>query len=98
MVLYLGRVLEIAPVNQIYSAPRHPYTEALLSAAPKFRGHGRKRIILTGEQPSPAAPPSGCVFRTRCRYALPACAKTVPPLTEVAPGHARACIRDDVPA
>lgn len=98
MVLYLGRVMEIAPVKQIYAAPRHPYTEALLSAAPKLGGHQRKRIILSGEQPSPAAPPSGCVFRTRCRYALPACADTVPQLTEVTPGHARACIREDVPA
>jgi peptide/nickel transport system ATP-binding protein len=98
MVLYLGRVMEIAPVERIYAAPRHPYTEALLSAAPQLGGRQRKRIILKGEQPSPAAPPSGCVFRTRCRYALLACAETVPQLTEVAPDHARACIRDDVPA
>ena len=97
MVLYLGRVMEIAPVARIYASPRHPYTEALLSAAPQLGGKRRERIILSGEQPSPAAPPSGCVFRTRCRYALPACAETVPALTEVAPGHARACIRDDVP-
>ena len=98
MVLYLGRVMEIAPVKDIYSTPRHPYTEALLSAAPKLGSHQRKRIILSGEQPSPTAPPSGCVFRTRCRYALPDCAQSVPKLIEVAPGHARACIRDDVPA
>jgi len=96
MVLYLGRVMEIAPVARIYAAPRHPYTEALLSAAPQLRGRTRERIILQGEQPSPAAPPSGCVFRTRCRYALPACAEAVPALTDVAPGHARACIREDI--
>ena len=97
MVLYLGRVMEIAPVGRIYAAPRHPYTEALLSAAPQIDGSGRKRIILKGEQPSPANPPSGCVFRTRCPYALPDCTRTVPPLTEVAQGHFKACLRDDVP-
>lgn len=96
MVLYLGRVMEIAPVREIYASPRHPYTEALLSAAPQLHGRTRERIILKGEQPSPAAPPSGCVFRTRCRYARRACAETVPPLTEVVPGHAKACIREDI--
>ena len=96
MVLYLGRVMEIAPVSLIYAAPRHPYTEALLSAAPQLRGRRRERILLQGEQPSPAAPPSGCVFRTRCRYALPACAKTVPPLRAVADGHQTACLREDI--
>ncbi|RMF38878.1 MAG: ATP-binding cassette domain-containing protein [Alphaproteobacteria bacterium] len=97
MVLYLGRVMEIAPVERIYAQPRHPYTEALLSAAPQIDGQGRRRIILKGEQPSPANPPSGCVFRTRCPYALPDCAVAIPPLSEIAPGHFRACIRDDVP-
>ena len=97
MVLYLGRVMEIAPVRKLYASPRHPYTEALLSAAPTLDRSGRKRIILSGEQPSPANPPSGCVFRTRCRYALPECAGDVPPLQEVSPGHFKACIRDDVP-
>ena len=97
MVLYLGRVMEIAPVQRLYAAPRHPYTEALLSAAPRIDRSGRQRIILSGEQPSPANPPSGCVFRTRCRYALPECAGEPPPLKEVAPGHFKACIRDDVP-
>ncbi len=97
MVLYLGRVMEIAPVDALYSAPRHPYTEALLSAAPTVDRTGRSRIILSGEQPSPANPPSGCVFRTRCRYALPECAAAPPPLTRVADEHFKACIRDDVP-
>ena len=98
MVLYLGKVMEIAPVSRIYAAPAHPYTEALLSAAPAIRGQRRsERIILKGEQPSPANPPSGCVFRTRCRYAVADCARTEPRLTEVAPGHFKACIRDDVP-
>ena len=95
-VVYLGRVMEIGPSRQVVAAPRHPYTEALISAVPDATG-SRKRIILQGDAPSPVAPPSGCVFRTRCRYALPACAGEVPPLREVAPGHWKACYRDDVP-
>ena len=97
MVLYLGRVMEIAPVQRIYAAPRHPYTQALLSAAPRLHSRKSERLILKGEQPSPAAPPSGCVFRTRCPYALPACAETVPPLANIEPGHSSACIREDIP-
>ena len=95
-VIYLGRVMEIGPSRQLVASPRHPYTEALISAVPDASGR-RKRIILEGDTPSPIAPPSGCVFRTRCRYALPACAGEVPPLREVAPGHWKACYRDDVP-
>ena len=76
--------------------PRFDY-QSLLAAAPRIDRSGRQRIILSGEQPSPANPPSGCVFRTRCRYALPECAGEPPPLKEVAPGHFKACIRDDVP-
>ena len=97
VVLYLGRVMETAPARELYRRPRHPYTEALLSALlePGI-GVRRARILLEGDPPSPAHPPSGCVFRTRCRYALPACAEAVPPLRELEPGHATACIRDDV--
>ncbi len=97
MVLYLGRTMEIAPVDRIYTSPRHPYTQALLSAAPQLHSRETERIILKGEQPSPAAPPSGCVFRTRCPYALSACAESVPLLAEVEPGHYNACIRKDIP-
>ena len=89
-VIYLGRVMEIGPSRQVVASPRHPYTEALISAVPDDTGN-RKRIILQGDAPSPIAPPSGCVFRTRCRYALPACADEVPTLREVAPGHWKAC-------
>ena len=70
---------------------------ALLEAAPEPDPAARRELAdLPGEMPSPFAPPSGCVFRTRCRYALPACAEIEPPLTEVAPGHSKACIRDDI--
>jgi oligopeptide/dipeptide ABC transporter ATP-binding protein len=76
--------------------PLHPYTEALLSAVPEPGMKRRERIVLTGDVPNPADPPSGCVFRTRCRHALPACAAEPPPLRPVGPEHHTACIRDDL--
>jgi len=97
IVLYLGRIMEIAPAAELYANPTHPYTRALLSAIPSPEPGARaKRQILTGDIPSPANPPSGCVFRTRCPHAIEACAGPVPQLREVAPGHLRACIREDI--
>jgi peptide/nickel transport system ATP-binding protein len=97
IVLYLGRIMEIAPSADLYAKPQHPYTRALLSAIPSTDPNVRRnRQILKGDIPSPADPPSGCVFRTRCPHALDACGKTVPELREVAPGHFKACIRDDL--
>ena len=93
-VLYLGRLMEIGPAADVVAEPRHPYTEALVSAVPG--SDGRKRVILKGEAPNPVNPPSGCVFHSRCPYALPDCAQIIPPLREVAPGHLKACLRDDV--
>jgi peptide/nickel transport system ATP-binding protein len=97
MVMYLGRIMEIAPSRDLHASPRHPYTESLLAAAPVPDPTLRmQRILLQGDIPSPQAPPSGCVFRTRCRYAIKACAATVPELREVAPGRSKASIRDDI--
>ncbi|MCM8737639.1 ATP-binding cassette domain-containing protein [Azospirillum sp. A1-3] len=99
-VMYLGRLMEIAPSDGLYERPRHPYTMALLSAAPDPDPDAPKtRMLLEGDVPSPMNPPSGCVFRTRCPFALPACAEPeARQLREVAPGHSVSCIRDDVTA
>ena len=97
IVLYLGRIMEMATTADLYLAPAHPYTEALLSAAPvPDPDRQRRRIVLSGEIPNPINPPSGCVFRTRCPYAIPDCALEVPKLREIGPNHFKACIRDDV--
>jgi oligopeptide/dipeptide ABC transporter ATP-binding protein len=91
-VMYLGRIMEEGTVSEIFATPRHPYTQALLSAAPSLHPERRRtRIILQGEPPSPANPPSGCVFRTRCPIAIAECASVVPPLAGT--GHRVACIR-----
>ncbi len=85
MVLYLGRVMEIADRAAIYAAPRHPYTQALISAVPipdPDKERGKKRLVLEGDLPSPMAPPSGCVFRTRCPKATDLCAGETAPLEE----------------
>jgi peptide/nickel transport system ATP-binding protein len=97
VVLYLGKVMEVAPADALYRAPQHPYTEALLEASPRPDPEARRaRRLLQGDIPSPVDPPSGCVFRTRCPYAVDACATTVPPLREVAPARFKACLRDDI--
>jgi len=95
-VLYLGRIVEMGPARDIFKRPRHPYTEALLSAIPDPSSRKRERIILQGDIPNPSNPPSGCVFRTRCRHAVERCATTVPPLAQVLPGHQSACIRQEL--
>jgi peptide/nickel transport system ATP-binding protein len=92
-VLYLGRLMEYGDAEAVFAGPHHPYTEALLSAVPSLDGTRSERIVLSGEIPSPANPPSGCVFHTRCprRLASGVCESTEPPLAEVEPGHFMRC-------
>ncbi|MBV9833228.1 MAG: dipeptide ABC transporter ATP-binding protein [Alphaproteobacteria bacterium] len=97
-VMYLGRIVEMTDKQSLFEMPLHPYTEALLSAVPipKSSSRGRKRVILTGDVPSPINPPAGCHFHTRCPYAMPRCKVDVPTLREVVPGHFASChLHDD---
>jgi peptide/nickel transport system ATP-binding protein len=91
-VLYLGRLMEVGDAETVFAGPHHPYTEALLSAAPVVKGEQRTRIRLHGEVPSAASPPTGCVFHTRCpRFIGEICVNVEPPLLEVEPGHMMSC-------
>ena len=95
-VMYLGKMVELADAEEIYNHPLHPYSQSLLSAVPlpdPKAARANKRIVLSGDIPSPLNAPSGCPFRTRCRYATEACAQSMPPFNEVEPGHFVACHR-----
>ena len=96
VVMYLGRIVEIADRDAFYSQPLHPYSQALLSAIPDVgdaAGVRRTLIPIRGEPPSPIAPPSGCAFRTRCQHAMPECAAEVPAMRQVGPGQQVACLK-----
>jgi oligopeptide/dipeptide ABC transporter ATP-binding protein len=93
-VMYLGKIVEITGAAELYRSPQHPYTRALLSAIPPpdpDAAKAAKRIMLTGELPSPDAPRVGCDFANRCPLAQPSCKEQVPELVEVSPGHFAAC-------
>ena len=93
-VMYLGRMVELADAKEIYDHPQHPYSKSLLSAVPEpdpKRARENKRIVLSGDIPSPLNAPSGCPFRTRCAYATDKCAEAMPELKEISPGHFAAC-------
>ncbi len=91
-VMYVGQIVELADSEALFEKPRHPYTEALLSAAPRpGTGRRRERIVLTGEVANPVSPPKGCRFHPRCRYAEEICKVEPPAWREVAPGHFAAC-------
>jgi len=93
-VMYLGKMMELAGKDELYARPLHPYTQALISAVPvpdPDVERLRKRVILEGDIPSPANPPPGCVFSTRCRFAQPLCSQQVPDYREIRPGHFVAC-------
>ena len=95
-VMYLGKMVELADADEIYNRPLHPYSQSLLSAVPvpdPKVARANKRIVLTGDIPSPLNAPSGCPFRTRCRYATDKCAECMPEFNEVSKGHFVACHR-----
>ena len=98
-VMYLGKIVETAPKRNIFAAPRHPYTKALLSAVPvPAPGAARQRIILKGDVPSPINPPKGCRFHTRCPYAFDRCSTEDPQPRLIEDGHFAACHLNDLPA
>ena len=99
VVMYLGRVVEIAPTEALFAAPNHPYTSALLTEVPRIDRKRRTFVPIKGEIPSPMNPPPGCHFHPRCPHAMPRCSSDVPLLREIAPGRHSAChLNDSTPS
>nr|WP_269329943.1 ABC transporter ATP-binding protein [Kineosporia babensis] len=91
-VMYLGRLVECGPADEVLRNPRHPYTRALIGASPVARRRARReRVVLAGDPPNPLSPPSGCRFRTRCPQAMDLCASQPPPTVEITPGYTAEC-------
>lgn len=90
-VMYLGKMVELADAEELYKNPYHPYTQALISAIPTIGGTNQERTVLTGDLPSPTAPPPGCAFHTRCPQVMDRCRTEVPEFKEISPGHFAAC-------
>ncbi|HET9024439.1 MAG TPA: ABC transporter ATP-binding protein, partial [Burkholderiaceae bacterium] len=95
VVMYLGRVVEIAPTEALFALPNHPYTSALLTEVPRIDRKRRTFVPIKGEIPSPMHPPTGCHFHPRCPHAMPRCSSEVPLLREIAPGRHSACHLND---
>jgi peptide/nickel transport system ATP-binding protein len=95
-IMYLGRIVEEAPVETIFAGPNHPYAVALLAEVPRIEARKRVFAPIQGELPSPIRPPSGCHFHPRCPHAMPRCAEEAPALREIAPGHRSACHLNDM--
>ncbi|MGB3427678.1 MAG: ABC transporter ATP-binding protein [Burkholderiaceae bacterium] len=99
VVMYLGRVVEVAPTEALFAAPNHPYTAALLAEVPRIDRKRRTFVPIKGEIPSPLNPPAGCHFHPRCPHAMPRCAVEAPALREIAPGRHSAChLNDSLPS
>jgi peptide/nickel transport system ATP-binding protein len=94
VVMYAGKVVEEAPVGELFSRPRHPYTQGLIRSIPRLdRAGGKTRLeAIPGTVPSLVDPPAGCRFAPRCSFAMTACTRAMPPLRQVGPGHKVACI------
>jgi peptide/nickel transport system ATP-binding protein len=94
-IMYLGRLVEIAPADELFAHPNHPYTQALLAEVPKLDAARRVYKPIAGELPSPLDPPTGCAFHPRCPHVMPRCKVERPALKEVAAGHISACHLND---
>jgi peptide/nickel transport system ATP-binding protein len=95
LIMYLGRIVESAPADEVFARPNHPYTQALLAEVPRIESRKRQFTAIKGEIPSPLAPPSGCHFHPRCPHAMPRCVEEAPGLREIAAGHNSACHLND---